>query len=244
MYTDDEIEKNALARAKKLKKTYAKEATDKKIYLPESNPVTVYMAGSPGAGKTESSKRLLSALKDISPGEIIRIDPDELRNLFEGYDGSNAHLFQHAVWIVANRIIDMAYENKQSILVDGTLAGDYYTIRDNIARAIKKGRSVSIFYVYQHPLLAWDFAKKREIEEGRKVIRSNFIAQYFEARSNVNRLKKHFKKDIEVDLLLKNYDGSGREFFFNVENIDFHIPEKYEKSVGYKNSLESIIPKD
>ena len=108
MYTDDEIEKNALAKAKKLKETYANEATDKKIYLPESNPVTVYMAGSPGAGKTESSKRLLNAIKDISPGEIIRIDPDELRNFFEGYNGSNAHLFQHAVWTVVNRIIDKA----------------------------------------------------------------------------------------------------------------------------------------
>ena len=128
--------------------------------------------------------------------------------------------------------------------MDGTLSGDYYTIRGNIARAIKKGRNVSIFYVYQEPLLAWDFAKKREMEEGRKVIRSNFIEQYFEARYNVNRLKKHFGKAIEVDLLLKNYDGSSREFFFNVENVDPHIPEKYEKSIGLKNSLESIIPKD
>ena len=53
------IEQEALAFAKAHKKAIAKRITDKTIYLPEAEPVSVFMAGSPGAGKTEASIELL-----------------------------------------------------------------------------------------------------------------------------------------------------------------------------------------
>ena len=63
------------ARAKK--KEIAKLYTDPDHYPREENPVSVYMAGSPGAGKTETSKQLLASTAE-GVG-VIRIDPDELR---------------------------------------------------------------------------------------------------------------------------------------------------------------------
>jgi adenylylsulfate kinase-like enzyme len=39
-------------------------------------PFSIFMAGSPGAGKTEFSKRLMLLLRE----SIVRIDPDEVRN--------------------------------------------------------------------------------------------------------------------------------------------------------------------
>ena len=49
------IKTEANAFANKHKDEIAEEATNVNIFLPEVNPVSVFMAGSPGAGKTESS---------------------------------------------------------------------------------------------------------------------------------------------------------------------------------------------
>jgi hypothetical protein len=53
------IEREAIEYARAHKKDIAKRLTDPAIYIPEKNPVSVFMAGSPGAGKTEASIELL-----------------------------------------------------------------------------------------------------------------------------------------------------------------------------------------
>ena len=57
----------------------------------------------------------------------------------------------------------------------------------------------------------------------------HFIEQYFGARDTVNRLKQHFDKRIEVDLLLKDTDNTIRSYKANIDRIDNHIPEKYDR---------------
>jgi AAA+ superfamily predicted ATPase len=53
---EQKLQEEALNFARKNKKAIARRLTDPAIFVPESNPVSVFMAGSPGAGKTESSK--------------------------------------------------------------------------------------------------------------------------------------------------------------------------------------------
>jgi UDP-N-acetylglucosamine kinase len=86
--TDEEIriEQEALDFAKAKKKDIAKRLTDPNIFPPDEHPVSVFMAGSPGAGKTESAIELIQQLG--SP--IVRIDVDELRNECPGYNGDGA----------------------------------------------------------------------------------------------------------------------------------------------------------
>ena len=52
------IEEEALDFARKNKKSIAQRLTDPSRYPPEEEPVSVFMAGSPGAGKTETSIEL------------------------------------------------------------------------------------------------------------------------------------------------------------------------------------------
>lgn len=96
----------ALAYARKHKKAIAKRLTDPRIYPLEKIPVSVFMAGSPGAGKTEASIELIELLSDDGR-KILRIDPDELRDEFPGYDGQNSWLFHAAVSIIVERIHDL-----------------------------------------------------------------------------------------------------------------------------------------
>ena len=219
------IQSEALDFARTNKKDIAKRLTNKARFLPEDEPVSVFMAGSPGAGKTEASIELLSIVEDNGV-EILRIDPDELRHEFPTYTGDNSWLFQGAVSILVERIHDLALKQRQSFLLDGTLS-HYDKAEQNITRSLRKRRVVQILYVYQDPALAWEFVKSREAVEGRHIKRETFIDQYFAARNVVNRLKTTFGSGIRVDLLLKNTDNSHKLYKAGIDKIDNHVPEKY-----------------
>lgn len=182
------------------------------------------MSGSPGAGKTEAALSLIESF-----GSVVLIDPDTFREFFDDYDGSNAWLFQGAVSILVEKVLDLAFKRNLSFLLDGTLTNEAKA-RSNIQRCLSKGRFVQIIYVYQNPMLAWNFVQAREVTEGRRIRPENFIDQYFEARNVVNCLKAEFGSEIRVDLLVKNMDNSKRSYRMNVDSIDQHIPEKHSRA--------------
>lgn len=221
----------AIKYARENKKTIGKSLTDTAIYLPEKEPVSVFMAGSPGAGKTESSRALVAELEGRRKdgGKVLRIDPDDMRVHCPGYDGHNSQLFQGAVSIIVDKVLDLAHEQKQSFILDGTLA-NYGRALANIQRCLRKGRAVQILYVYQDPVMAWEFVLAREEEEGRGIPVESFIDQYFDAREVVNRLKRELGADIRVDLLLKPHDASTRVYQANIEQIDHFVPETYDRA--------------
>lgn len=216
----------ALCFARLNKKSIAKRRTDKILYPTEEAPVSVFMAGSPGAGKTEASLALVNLFADTA---ILRIDPDELRGEFSSYTGGNAWLFQAGVSILVEKILDFALDQRQSFILDGTFS-NLAVARRNIERSLKKGRFVQILYVYQDPFLAWDFVQAREEAEGRRIRKEHFIEQYFAARDVVNALKLEYGRDVHVDLLLKHIDNSGRLYKAGVDKIDYHIPEKHTQA--------------
>jgi predicted ABC-type ATPase len=220
---EEKIRAQAIEFARNNRKAIAGRVADPAVYPPEDCPVSIFMAGSPGAGKTEASKELIEEVG----GPLLRIDPDDLRHEFRGYNGANAWLFQGAVSILVERILDVAFKQKQSFLLDGTLS-NYEKAKQNVERSLRKNRAVQVLYVYQEPRQAWAFVQEREALEGRHIGLEAFIGQYFEARKVVNALKKEFGKAIEVDLLMKNINGSHRFVKSNVDQIDNHIPEKYD----------------
>lgn len=218
------IEADSVEFAKANKKAVAKRLTDPDIYPAEKDPVSVFMAGSPGAGKTESSIELLAEFG--SP--VIRIDADALREEIPGYNGDNAWLYQRAASILVDRIHDLALDQRQSFLLDGTFS-NYERAKRNVERSLGRKRTVQILYVYQEPQLAWAFVQKRETAEGRRIPPERFVEQYFQSRDTVNRIKREFGKDVQVDLLLKNIDNSTRTYRAGIDQIDNHIPEKYSR---------------
>lgn len=222
---DKRTEARAIEFAKAHRTRIARRLTAPEVYLPEDQPVSVFMAGSPGAGKTEASLELISQY-ERDGYRVLRVDPDELRSELPGYNGRNSWLFQRAVTKLVERIHDMAINQKQSFLLDGTLS-NHEVAQRNVARSLRRRRVVQVLYVYQDPRLAWEFVQAREHVEGRRILPETFVEQYFAARTSVNALKREFGRDIQVDLLLKNNDGSHRLYRAGVDKIDNHIPEKY-----------------
>lgn len=236
---DDSLKEIAVNYAKKHKKEIAIKETSIELYKSEKDPTSVFMAGSPGAGKTESSKWLL---KKLSGGDdvqkVLRIDTDDLRLYFDscGYDGRNSHIFQYPASILVSKIHDLALSNSQSFIFDGTFA-NLDRARENIQRSLNKNRMVQILYVYQDPVQAWEFVKQREEKEGRRIRKDDFIQKYFNSRFVVNSMKQEFGSDIQIDILHKNNDFTHKLYERNVESIDIYIPETYTNDTLIKMLL-------
>lgn len=192
-------------------------------FYEEANPVSIFMAGSPGAGKTETSKRLVENI-----GNLLRIDADELRDHFRecGYQGSNSHLFQLATTTLVHKIHDDSLKKKISFLLDGTFANENMA-RLNIERSVKRKRAIFILFVYQLPMSAWNFVQQREIVEGRRIQPEDFASKFCASRKVANKMKKEFGHKIVLSLLCKNIDGTNKFYKKSVACIDHHIPEKY-----------------
>ncbi|MDV6319783.1 zeta toxin family protein [Chromohalobacter sp. HP20-39] len=62
MVDEEKIIANAVAFARRNKKWIARERTDTRRYESEERPISIFMAGSPGAGKTEIAKEYVAAL--------------------------------------------------------------------------------------------------------------------------------------------------------------------------------------
>lgn len=222
------IEQRAIAFAKAHRTEIAREIACKQLYPGEEAPISVFMAGSPGAGKTEVSKELIGIL-EAHGVRALRIDPDDFRSRFPEYTGTNSKLFQKAVTTIVERVHDLVLQQRQSFLLDGTLANFKVATR-NIERSLAKGRSVQVVYVYQRPELAWDFVVAREITEGRNIPCAEFVRQFFSARDTVRQLKKSYGADLHVDVIVKDNDGKASEIGIDLDcdGIDALVNHTYD----------------
>ena len=197
------------------------------IYPPHDKPFTIFMAGAPGAGKTEVSKSFIKNLvKKQGEDPIVSIDIDEIRKMLPQYNGKNSSEIQAAATIGVEKLFDFVQKNSQNAVIDSTLAS-YDKAKNDIQRAIHRNRSIGIFYIYQEPQQAWEFTKKREIMEGRYVPKEVFIESFIKSKINAQQLKNEFGDQIELHLIVKNIDHSVKKAKFNISHIDGYLEKMY-----------------
>jgi len=224
----DTTSEEAYKYAKKNKKFIISKFLGDKL---ESNerPIFIFMAGAPGAGKTEFSKWLISTLKKNHINkEIARIDADEIREIFcpMGYDGKNSDKYKRGCVKGIEILFDHCLKNKYNTVIDSTFASLSVAER-NIESALSVKAMVYVVYVYQDPLTAWGFTKIREKDEGRKINKDLFINSLFKSVSNVNAIKQKYKEKVEVWLVEKDIANKTKNIKFNIDNIDSHLKIAY-----------------
>ena len=221
------ITEKATKEAKNIKKLIASKLVD---HLPqEESAVSVFMAGSPGAGKTETARNMIDNFSSAYGVELVHIENDELRKEFEDYNGVNSPLFQRPATLLVEAIHDRALKRDVSFILDSTLSS-FEKAKSNIERSLKRNRYVLIIFVYQEPEQAWRLVKAREVVEGRRVPNEVFITQFIEAQNVVSKLKAIFKEQIDLMFIEKNIDGGNEKPYFNVDNIDDLLSKKYNRA--------------
>ena len=236
--TDEEFRAKAIGFAKREGNRIAREFTDPAVYAPSGVAISVFMAGSPGAGKTEFSKNLISILEEDKDRRVIRIDGDEFRSSIPGYTGNNSHIVQGAISLIVEKLHDHVLHRGQIFILDGTFA-KYERAIKNIDRSLEKKRPVFIFYLYQKPEVAWKFTKAREKEEGRNVSKPVFIELFLGARDTINRIRDEFGKEVIVFLVKKDFEKNTVEKLVIIEpgqSIDDYLEHHYTK-----DELEKLL---
>lgn len=225
---EDSIIKKALEYVRSNHRSLVENFISDSQYPDVEQPVSVFMAGSPGAGKTELSKRLVNYFSDQFQEAIVRIDIDEIRTILPGYNGQNASSFQHPAGIIVDKIHDHALRTSKNFILDATFANTK-TAEQNVERSLKRNRLVLIFYVHQDPLLAWAFTQKREAKEGRVVPKDTFISSYFAARENIDLVKERFGDSVLVWAVQREYSSNQYRTMFNIQKVDNHIKTQYTR---------------
>lgn len=225
------ISEEAIVYVKKHQKEIVAKFADISMYPADTSPVYIIMAGSPGAGKTEFSKRLLEQFEN-SEKRIARIDPDEFRPLLPGYDGSNSFLFQGAISIVTDKILDKLFSQNQSFILDGTCS-HYGSAFKNIQRSLGHNRFVYLFFVYQNPVTAWEVTQKRELKEGRNISKDVFIEEFISAQETVMKLKEEFKNQLLLNFVYKDVSSEIIDVYSGIDSIYDKLPECFTKDELY-----------
>ena len=188
---------------------------------PAESKTAIFMAGSPGAGKTEVATGLAAAYDNY-----VMIDADNFRSQFPDYNGKNSSDFQKAASWLVEEALKTVLENGYSFILDATFA--LISANNNIRRSLKNNFKVKIYYIYQEPFVAWKFTQIREEKEGRHVPKITFINAFFQSRKNIIKAKATFP-EIELNLIIKDYQNGVSEILPLTENVELILPERWTK---------------
>lgn len=192
------------------------------------NPSAIFMAGLPGAGKTEFSKNLIKILGDK---EVVRIDMDEIASQIKSYRPEIADKYREPATRLMNGIYDKVLKEQLEFIMDGTF-GSKSSIK-NVERAISHGYVIKIIYIIQDPKLAWKFTLAREKVEHRSINKEGFIETYFNIVNNILKVSSLMKKydKITVDIVIKNKENRIESWIPNIRNgIDILLKTSYNNT--------------
>lgn len=234
---DKEISQKAINSlgGKSSRKKFAKEFITKiKPIIGGETWHAVFMAGAPGAGKTEYCRRIVPRLESsgllstFGIKNILVIDPDDIRENIPGYIGEKAYCFQQAMYRrvcdIFNRLMSPKYEKRHFIL-DGTMS-NYQRSKENITNVINKGGRVHIVFIYQNPETAWKNTQAREAESKRNVPRDVFIQAFVDSIDTVNKLKAEFN-NIDLTVAIRGVNLEDIDLHLQVQTIDSTIVKIY-----------------
>lgn len=180
-----------------------------RIFLTKQNSLkkVYFMAGSPGAGKSEIAL-MLSENKNI---DIF--DTDEIRKICPHYSGKNSNLFQKASSRGIDILINTAFKKNYSFILDGNFSN--YELQDkNISRALKRDYEIEIYFVYRPLEIAKEYTRIREEKEGRKVPDNIFYQKFLDAVETVNKIAKEYK-EIKI-----NFFDLHKDYYKQINNLD------------------------
>lgn len=219
------ISNDSLIWAKNHKKSFVLNLVTSCRALSEGEPAGIFMAGLPGAGKTELSKSII----EDSGVKLLRIDMDEIAKALPGYEPGQADSFRKPATLLLSEVFGYALKKKISFIMDGTFGNA--KARENIERSLKHSFLAKIVYVFQDPKLAWRFTVAREKIEYRAIKFDGFIEAYYKTIDNIKLIGEEFGDRITLDIAIKNPDNKVGRWERNVKmsEIDKILTIEYNK---------------
>lgn len=221
------LEQDQKARlwAKQHKKEFARRLIREFGAEKSSQPAAIFMAGLPGAGKTEFTKSWIAN----SELKVVRLDMDEIAAQIETYAPQKADRFREAATMLLNRTYDMVVNGGYDFIMDGTF-GSRTALKD-ITRVIKHGYRIKIIYIFQDPKVAWEYTVARERVEHRAIELEGFLKAYYNTLENLRAIEERNFEGFSVDLVVKDKQNKVSKTYENISmlHIDDYVNIEYNK---------------
>lgn len=195
---------------------------------PQTKPVAVFLAGIPGAGKTEFIKRLLG-----DNPTVVKIDLDEIVKLFPKYNPKQYYKYRTAANIIVDECVIYCRKHSLNFVLDGTFG--YGKAIDNIKSALKR-HEVVIVYIWKDPAEAWQLTKDRELVTDRAIDRVGFLHSCDSVPKNLIEVRKTFDKQISMIAIKKDSGDTDFQMTRDLRIIDDLLQNSYNKE-----TLEGLI---
>lgn len=149
--------------------------------------IAFFMAGIPGAGKTEFAEW---AIRENSPA-LVPIEHDKLVEYIDGYAPENYYSYRKAGSTLVTDIFNACLKNGYAFIFDGTLSHTN-GIR-NVRKALKAGYTVYIVYILQDAQVAWELTKARELVKKRSIEKQGFLETCTKINKSLQNIFHAFK---------------------------------------------------
>lgn len=160
--TDDEFEALSVTKKKRYVARLLIERPKAKSVPLSQPPLAIVMAGVPGAGKTEFLDTFSELLKTRGFEACIRIDLDEIVEIYPGYTPKTDAQFRSQGNHVVAAAVDIAKDGRFNMMIDGTFSGTSGASLQNIGRLLEAGYIVQMFFMHDDISTSWSYTKARE----------------------------------------------------------------------------------
>ncbi|MFZ1811963.1 MAG: zeta toxin family protein [Candidatus Saccharimonadales bacterium] len=157
-----------------------------KKFHPTASKIAIFMAGIPGAGKTEFVQNTLMEMSDFIP-----IEHDALVEFIDFYQPENYYKYRSAGSVLVSKLFDECIKHGYDFIFDGTLSHEQ-SIR-NIRKTIHEGYRVNIIYIVQDKAAAWQLTQAREQLKKRAIERKSFLATCHKINKNLLTIFREHK---------------------------------------------------
>ncbi len=198
---------------------------------PHTSKLAIFMAGVPGAGKTE----FVRGLQDSRPGVFTIIEHDRLVEYIETYSPEHYYNYRKAGSTLVTAAFDHCLKNGYSFVFDGTLSHDNGL--KNIGKTLKQGYSVVVIYIHQDVQSAWKLTQDRELVKKRAIEKEGFIETCKKINANLRKVFVTFAEDKSFAFwIIKKNGAPGME---NATTVLYDGPDGKERS-----DIEAILETD
>lgn len=149
--------------------------------------IAFFMAGIPGAGKTEFAEQVI---RDGLP-LLIPIEHDKLVEYIDGYKPGDYYNYRKAGSTLVTEVFNTCLKNGYGFIFDGTLSHEN-GIR-NVKKALKAGYAVYIVYIIQDTQVAWELTQARELVKKRAIEKRGFLETCGKINQSLQNIFRTFK---------------------------------------------------
>jgi UDP-N-acetylglucosamine kinase len=169
--------------------------------MPSPTKVAIFLAGIPGAGKTEFAD---NTIKEKQP-RFVSIEHDKLVESMPLYDPSNYYNYRKAGSRLVSALYTACLSQGYAFIFDGTLS--HPTGARNVERALKAGYRVIVIYIVQDAQKAWQLTVAREKDVHRAIEREGFISTCNSINQNLLHIFNKHAKNQQFDFWILNKRG-------------------------------------